>query len=88
MAGRVPLHQPPREAIETVAIVDAVVSVSTVLGALRDLTPAVEYSTQWRRKLAADELFKIPKLVTPYGAICQEAIAPGKAGPLSIYTMC
>ena len=85
MAGRVPLHQTPREAIETVAIVDSVVSVSTVLGALRDLTPAVEYSTQWRRKLAADELFKIPKLVTPYGAICQEAIAPGKAGPLSIY---
>eukprot|EP00959_Pyramimonas_sp_CCMP1952_P252124 5268019-Pyramimonas_sp.AAC.1 len=77
--------QTPQQAIETSAIVNSVVSVSTLVSELRELTPAVQYSTSWRRKLAKEELYKTANCYTPYGTVCQEAEALGKDGALKIY---
>ena len=77
--------QTPQQAVETAAIVNSVVSVSTLVSELRELTPTVQYSTSWRRKLANEELYKTANSYTPYGTVCQEAEALGKDGALKIF---
>ena len=74
----------PRGAHATAAV-DAVSGITSIMSALRSQSGPASYSVSWQRKLAAEELYKLPKTLTPYGTICETESMQGKVGELSIY---
>ena len=68
----------------SVAILDSVNSVRSIVDALEDVQPAPTMSASWRRRLAADELYKIPHTDTPYGLVMVERTIAGKSGEMKI----
>jgi hypothetical protein len=42
-------------------------------------------SSEWARKAASKELYKIAKHETPFGSVCESSIVAGKTGPLQIH---
>ena len=67
----------------TVAIVDSVNSVSSIVSALEEVQPTIRASW-WRRRLAHDELYRIPLTDTPYGLVMVERTISGKSGEMQI----
>ena len=73
------------EARHAVAAVDAASGVTGILSALNTLTPIRSHSVSWQRKLAEEELYKLPNTFTPYGNICCGDVVHGKVDDLEVY---
>ena len=74
----------PRGADSTAAV-DAVSGVTIIVCAVRSLDALLSHSAVWQKRLAAEELYRVPKTLTPYGTICEIEEVQGKVGGLSIY---
>ena len=68
---------------EAAVAVEAVVSVRAVSTAMAEIKPD-GVGAEWRRKLSAEALYRIPKTETAYGPIMTETTIMGKLGPLTI----
>ena len=67
---------------ECVAVIDACSGVQNILNCLQ--SPSGR-SLSWRRKLAMQELYRLPNTETPYGTICHTSSVQGNNGDLEIY---
>ena len=75
-----------QQLVQTVATVNAVTSVNSIMVALRDLEPQADYSLSSRKKIAHRELYTVANTDTPCGTLCQRSQVVGKAGSqLGVY---
>ena len=70
------------EDVHAAAAVNAGTGVTSIVSALHLLAPVSTYSVAWKKKLAADEVYKVANAITAYGEVCCMSQVQGKSGQL------
>ena len=72
---------------QAVVAVDSICAVKNLGNAIQELahSSAPQVSMSWRSRLTNDELYRIPRSLTPYGTVCLSTTVHGKIGALETY---